>query len=159
MSSVEKEKKEGRSTTQLTGTHSESVNKQEFVNKLLTKKFKSELQRIRKDQLDKINLIAEKHRRNSFSEVLDLLLYCYEFLEEVRKKCNLSGLVSVMEYINENLPQSDADIIVKEVINMLERLNLNDPFLEKALVSLLFRVKLRGEKPKEVCRLILEGVL
>ena len=158
MSSLEKEKKEERFTTQLTETHSKSVNKQEFVNNLLTKKFKSELQRVRRDQLDKINLIAEKHRRNSFPEVLDLLLFCYDYLEEVRKKYNLPGIASVIEYINENLPQSDADIIVKEVMSLLDKLNLNDPILEKTLISILIRVKLKGEDPNRFCRLLLGGV-
>ena len=56
MVSLEKEKKEGTSTTLLTGTLSKSVN---TVNKLLQNKiFNSELQRIRKDQNRDLLLIS-----------------------------------------------------------------------------------------------------
>ena len=150
MVSLEKEKKEGTSTTLLTGTLSKSVN---TVNKLLQNKiFNSEVQRIRKDQLDKVNEIALKHGRKRFSEVLDLLLYCYDYLEEIRNKYNLSSIVDAIEYIDENLPKNEADVIVHEVLTLLRKLHLDDPVLEKTLISILFKIKLRGEDPKEVCR-------
>lgn len=156
MVSLEKEKKKESFTSQLTGTQSESVNKRDSVNNLLTNlRFKSELQRLRRDQLIKVSDIALKHGRRSFAEVLDLLLHCYDYLDGIREKYNLPGLASTMEYIDESLPGSEADVIAREVVSLLERLNLNDPTLEKVLVSILFNVKLKNKKPSDILRPLL----
>ncbi len=156
MGSVEKEKREEQCVCVFTDTLSNSVNKRNFVNSVLTDdnslKFKSSLQRIRKDQAVKLSKIAEKHKRRSFSETLDILLYLYDFFENIQSRFGLSGLAETTEFINAYLPQSDADYIARETIEFLNKLDLQDPLLEKALVSILFKIKLKGEKPKDVLK-------
>jgi len=154
MVSLEKEKKEERSTEVGSKTLSKFGDKTQNGD-ILGTRFKSEKQRVRKDQLEKISEIALKHGRRSFADVLDLLLYCYEYLDKIRIKYHLPGLMATMDFIDKALPISDAELITREVISLLERLGINrDDYqvLEKGLISILFNVKLKKRKASEVLK-------
>ncbi len=159
MVSVEKEKNPEKSSQQLTHTLAESVNKTKSVNKMLTNsKFKSELQRVRKDQLEKLNLIANKYSRRSFPEVIDLLLFCYDFLEEISDRYRLSGVSATTDFIEKYLPKSDFEIISSGVIKLLDDLGINGrdrAVLEQEMISILKNVKIDRKSALEVLKPLL----
>ena len=156
MVSLDKEKNSGKSSQQLTHTLAESVNKPESVNKLLTNsKFKSHLQRLRRDQLEKINLIADKYSRKSFPEVIDLLLFCYDFFEGIAERYDLSGISAATDFIEKYLPKSDFEIISSGVIKLLDDLGINGKdraVLEQEMVSILKNIKMDKKSAVEILK-------
>ncbi len=161
--SLEKEEKEEERRGLFTSTPSKVVNKTNSVNNLFTKpKFTHSLQRVRKDQLEKLNEIAEKYHRRSFAEVLDLLLYCYDFLEEIADRYNLSGVAAAKEFLVKRLPVNQVELITSKVIELLEDIGIDGEdysVLEQELISILISVKLKKKPAKEILKplLVLSG--
>ena len=152
MGSPVKEKKRGKSTDAVTGTLSKNVDN---VDILSTQKFTGDRQRVRKDQLNKINKIAAKYGRKSFPDVLDLLLFCYDFLEDVADKYNLPGVSSATKFVQKHLPVNDFEIIVSKVVELLDEVGVNGEdrkILEKELISILKSVKIDRKSAIEILK-------
>ncbi|WP_456478151.1 hypothetical protein [Geoglobus ahangari] len=113
---------------------------------------------MRKDQLEKLNLIANKYSRRSFPEVIDLLLFCYDFLEEISDRYRLSGVSATTDFIEKYLPKSDFEIISSGVIKLLDDLGINGrdrAVLEQEMISILKNVKIDRKSALEVLKPLL----
>jgi len=118
-------------------------------------KFTSEKQRLNRRQLEKMNEIALKYNRRTFSETLDLVLSCYDFLEEIAFRYNLHGVGTAMDFVEKHLPQNPVQLIADRVIELLEGIGINGKdraILEKELVSLLVKIKVDKKPAREVLR-------
>jgi len=63
--------------------------------------------------------------------------------------------MATVDFINKALPVSEAKLITREVIALLERLGINGNdyyVLKKWLISILFNVKLKKRKARDVLK-------
>jgi len=154
--SYEKRRRNKKSLQNVNSISSETVNKSKFVNKMLTE-FKGRHQRVHPKQLEKINEIAKKYKRRTFQEALDLLLYCFELCEFFSVKLNVP-IPKLREEILKYLPQSEADLIASQVVELLNSINLDKKdrdILEKGLISIIYNVKFRKKSAREVLKPLL----
>jgi len=156
---LEKEKITEQSSQQYTDTPSEAVYRSNFVYKSYTDqeeiKFKNINQRLERRQLRKISEIATKYGKKKFSETIDILLFCYDFLEGVSNKYKLSGVGPAAKFIEKHLPVNDFELIVRKVVELLDEIGVNGKdrvILEKELISILKSVKLDKKSASEVLK-------
>jgi hypothetical protein len=126
MSSLEKEKNSVRFSKEVSNTSSEGVNKSESVNKfddnslhlnttpINNRKFTYRLQSISKEHRIKATEVALRHGRKSFNEVLDIYVFCYDFMVSMSRDFQIP-LDKLPDFIRENLPRSKKHLTVAAI--------------------------------------------
>lgn len=149
MSSCGKRKEIARVEEELTGTSSETVNTSDFVNKVLTlQKFKAPLQRISEKHRLKAEEVAERHGKRYFNEVLDIYVFCYEYMLELSSRLNVP-LYKLPDELEKYIPTSEVDVIAFKLSEMLDEINLNGKIrskIEPLLFKILFTAKISKDK-------------
>jgi|GEM_PF-5653895 hypothetical protein len=151
-----KRKNKEKSEEEVSDTLGKSVNKSKNVNKMLTKsKSKTTLQRVDKKILNELEMIKEKYNRKSFNDTLQLLLFCYDFLDTVAVRYGLGDIKESTEFIKKYLPKSQSDIIHESVAELIQKTGINgidaDILIDHFLKTLIL-VKIKKKKASEVLK-------
>ena len=157
MGSCGKRKEEESSSKEYTDTPSETVYSQDSVYKEYTpKKFKNPVQRISEKHRMKAEIVAKEHGRKTFNDVLDVYVFCYDFVKELSEKLGVI-FYKVPDEVQKFIPQDEAGVIGYKLTEFLDEIGLNGNTraeVEPLLYKLLYDAKIRKKKPDDLKRVL-----
>lgn len=107
----------------------------------------SELIRVTKEQKKILQNLKEQHQFKKLNEVIDYLIKLHIELTNVSGCLGFRDIIDFLKFVNQEFNKES--ILLKETKELLEKLKINDSFVQGLIIELLFKLR-EGGDPKDL---------